>query len=424
MTDQRFLDEAKIYVKAGDGGNGVVAFRREKFVPRGGPAGGNGGKGGDVYLRVDPQMNTLYKFQGGIHFRAERGAHGSGMNQHGRAGEDLYVDVPPGTVVRDVETGNVLGDLTQVGETMLVARGGRGGRGNAAFRSSTNQAPRISEKGEPGEERWLLLELKLIADVGLVGLPNAGKSTLLSVISAARPKIADYPFTTLTPNLGVVEVGDVPPFVVADIPGLIEGAHEGKGLGDQFLRHVERTKLLVHLVDGTAIDPIEDFETINAELASFNERLASRPQLVVITKMDLPDAQEQAPMIRAELEERGYEVMEISAVTQENIRPLKYRIAQMLAELPEPEPVVEEVRVYRPLEGRKQFSIQQEDEEIWVVRGEEIERIINMVNWEQEEAIQRLQRQFRALGITDALQRAGIEVGDTVRVGEAEFEWL
>ena len=424
MSEQRFLDEAKIYVKAGDGGNGVVAFRREKYVPRGGPSGGNGGKGGDVYLRVHPQLNTLISFQGSIHFRAERGKHGSGMKQHGRRGEDYYVDVPAGTVVRDAETGEVFGDLTKRGDRLLVARGGRGGRGNAAFTSSTNQAPRISEKGETGEERWLLLELKLIADVGLVGLPNAGKSTLLSVISAARPKIAAYPFTTLTPNLGVVAIGDQMPYVVADIPGLIEGAHEGKGLGDQFLRHVERTKLLIHLIDGSSDDPMADFEAINSELASFSQRLATRPQLIVITKLDLPDAQEQAPIIRMELEDLGYEIMEISAVTQHHVRRLKFRIRQLLDELPEPEPIVEETRTYRPLEDPKQFTIEQEEDDTWVVRGQEIERIIQMINWEQRESIERLQRQFKGLGITDALKRAGVEAGDTVRVGLAEFEWM
>lgn len=423
MSEQLFLDEAKIYVKAGDGGNGVVAFRREKFVPHGGPAGGNGGKGGDVYLRVDPQLNTLIAFRGGIHFRGERGKHGSGMNQHGRKGQHYYVGVPRGTIVRDAETKELLGDLTEAGETLLVVPGGRGGRGNTSFRSSTNQAPRISEKGEAGQERWLQLELKLIADVGLVGLPNAGKSTLLSVISAARPKIAAYPFTTLTPNLGVVEVGYEAPFVVADIPGLIEGAHEGKGLGDQFLRHVERTKLLLHLIDGSAYDPIGDFKRINNELSSFSQQLATRPQLIAITKLDLPDAQEQAPIIRMELEQEGYEVMDISAVTHENLRQLKYRIRQLLNELPEPEPIVEQSRIYRPLDDPKQFSIQQEDE-MWVVRGVEIQRILQMINWEQYESIQRLQRQLEAFGITSALKRAGVEAGDTVKIGEAEFEWL
>ncbi len=424
MSDQRFLDEARIFVKAGDGGNGVVAFRREKYVPRGGPAGGNGGRGGSVLLRVDAQLNTLTPFQGAIHFRAERGEHGSGMNQHGRGADDLYVEVPAGTVVRDAETDEPLGDLTAPGDTLLVARGGRGGRGNASFKTSANPAPRISEKGEPGEERWLRLELKLIADVGLVGLPNAGKSTLLSVVSAARPKIADYPFTTLTPNLGVVEIDDLPPFVVADIPGLIEGAHEGKGLGDQFLRHVERTKLLVHLLDASALEPLADFATINEELASFNDRLASRPQLIVLTKLDLPDAQDQAPALRAALESQGFEVMSVSAVTHANMRDLKRRIAQRLQELPAPEPIVEATRIYRPLEDPRQFRIEQEDDGTWVISGEEIERIIRMINWEQEESIERLQRQLQALGITASLERAGIGVGDSVRVGEAEFDWL
>jgi len=429
MSEQRFLDEAKIYVKAGDGGNGVVAFRREKFVPRGGPSGGNGGRGGNVYLRVHPQLNTLIPFQGRVHFRADRGQHGSGMNQNGRGGEDYYVKVPAGTVVWDDETGKILGDLTKQNDTLLVARGGRGGRGNAAFASSTNQAPRISEKGETGEEFWLRLELKLIADVGLVGLPNAGKSTLLSVISAARPKVAAYPFTTLTPNLGVVQIGDQMPYVVADIPGLIEGAHTGKGLGDQFLRHVERTKLLIHLIDGSAYDPIADFQAINNELASFNERLASRPQLIVITKLDLPDAQEQAPIIRMELEDMGYNIadmMDISAVTHYNVRSLKFRVRQLLDELPEPDPLIEKSRIYRPLDDPKQFRVEkdEEEEDTWVVSGQEIERIIQMVNWEQGESIERLQRQFKGIGITDALKRAGVEAGDTVRVGLAEFEWM
>ncbi|HBY92474.1 MAG TPA: GTPase ObgE, partial [Chloroflexi bacterium] len=292
MSEGQFFDESKIYVKAGDGGNGIVAFRREKYVPRGGPAGGNGGKGGDVILRVNPQLNTLIAFHNQIHYRAERGRHGEGSNKQGASGDDLILDVPPGTIVRDAETGELLGDLTSAGQTQVVARGGRGGRGNAAFKSPTNQAPRLAEKGEPGQERWLQLELKVLADVGLIGLPNAGKSTLLSVISAARPKVADYPFTTLSPNLGVVTAGDAPPYVVADIPGLIEGAHEGKGLGDRFLRHIERTRLLVHLLDGSSPDPLADFQIINQELADYNPRLASRPQFVVFNKIDLPSARE------------------------------------------------------------------------------------------------------------------------------------
>ncbi len=424
MSEQRFMDEARIYVKAGDGGNGVVAFRREKYVPRGGPAGGNGGRGGDVYLRVEPQLNTLIAFRGGIHFKAERGQHGSGNMQHGRGGEDLYVDVPAGTIVRDADTGQVLGDLTNQGDVLLVAQAGRGGRGNAVFKSSVNQAPRISEKGEAGQERWLQLELKLIADVGLVGLPNAGKSTLLSVISAARPKIANYPFTTLSPNLGVVTIGDLPPYVVADIPGLVEGAHEGKGLGDQFLRHIERTKLVVHLLDASAPDPMVDFDTINEELAGYSEQLADRPQVVVLTKLDIPAAQEKAPDLREELEAEGYEVMEISAVTQQGVKELIYHISQVLAELPDPEPVVEEAPVYRPLEDENQFQVRRDEDGAWRVVGVGIERTTQMLNWEQEEAVDRFQRQLRAIGITDALTKAGVAIGDTVRIGEAEFEWM
>lgn len=423
MSEGRFFDEARIYVKAGDGGNGVIAFRREKYVPRGGPAGGNGGKGGDVLLRVNPQLNTLIAFHQQTHFRAERGRHGEGANKQGASGEDLYIDVPPGTIVRDAETGELLGDLTLPGQTLVVARGGRGGRGNAAFKSPTNQAPRIAEKGEPGEERWLQLELKILADVGLVGLPNAGKSTLLSVISAARPKIADYPFTTLSPNLGVVTAGDYPPYVVADIPGLIEGAHEGKGLGDQFLRHIERTRLLVHVLDGSSPQPLDDFETINRELAEFNPLLASRPQFVVFNKMDLPDARQRWPQVAAALSARDLPHMAISAVTHENVRELTLRIAELLAKLPPVGPLEEPVKVHRPLEEPTAFTIEREGAHHWRVEGKEIERIVRMTNFDLEEAIDRFQRQLRALGITAALEEAGIQEGDTVRIAEVELEW-
>ncbi len=289
-----FFDQARIYVNAGDGGNGVVAFRREKFVPRGGPAGGNGGRGGNVYLRVDHGLNTLYALQRNVHHRAERGGHGSGANKTGANGEDLYVPVPPGTLVRDAETNEQIADLTVEGQTFLVARGGRGGRGNASFKTARNNAPRIAENGEEGEERWLELELKLVADVGIIGVPNAGKSTLLSVVSAATPKIADYPFTTVAPNLGVAEVG-YSQIVLADVPGLMEGAHEGVGLGIDFLRHIERTRVLVHMVAGDSPDPFGDFEAINQEMQLFNPRLLDKPQLVVLNKMDLPQAQEAWP---------------------------------------------------------------------------------------------------------------------------------
>ncbi|MBI1877979.1 MAG: GTPase ObgE, partial [Chloroflexi bacterium] len=316
-----FFDEAKIYLKAGDGGDGVVAFRREKYVPRGGPAGGHGGKGGDVILEADPHLNTLIHFKKRSHFKAERGEHGSGKNMAGAAGEDCAIPVPLGTVARHVETGVLLADLVEPGQRVVVAHGGRGGRGNTSFKSSVNQAPKIAERGQPGEELWITLELKLIADVGIIGVPNAGKSTLLSVVSAARPKIADYPFTTLQPNLGVVEL-DHRDLVIADIPGLIEGAHAGAGLGHQFLRHVERSRLLVHLLNGAAPDPLADFYQINEELHLFSSKLAEKPQLVVLNKIDLPDAQAHWPVVQARAKELGLEALQISAVTGQGVPAL------------------------------------------------------------------------------------------------------
>jgi GTP-binding protein len=415
-----FFDEAKIYVKAGDGGNGCVSFRREKYIPFGGPNGGNGGKGGDVYLVVDPHLNTLISFKKRSHFKAQRGSHGRGKNQTGKQGEDLTIAVPPGTVAYDADTGQLLADLVQPGQRALVARGGRGGRGNAAFATPTNQAPRLAEKGEPGRERWLRLELKLIAEVGIVGVPNAGKSTLLAAISAARPKIADYPFTTLEPNLGVVTVDDRD-FVLADIPGLIEGAHAGAGLGHQFLRHVERTRLLIHLLDGVSADPLGDFRKINEELALFDPQLARKPQVVVLNKMDLPQTQELWPRIRQELKKLELEAMSISAVTGQGVPTLLQRVVNLLDSLPREEPVVEEVKVFR-LEQEEPFSIAQE-EDGWRVRGPEIERVVAMTNWEYDEAVMRFQRVLEAMGISAALEKAGVEVGDTERIGDVELEW-
>lgn len=415
-----FFDEAKIYVKAGDGGNGCVSFRREKYIPFGGPNGGNGGKGGDVYLGIDPHLNTLINFKKRSHFKAQRGDHGRGKNQTGKQGEDLTIAVPPGTVAYDADTGQPLADLIQPGQRAIVARGGRGGRGNAAFATPTNQAPRLAEKGEPGQERWLRLELKLIADVGIVGVPNAGKSTLLAAVSAARPKIADYPFTTLEPNLGVVTVDDRD-FVLADIPGLIEGAHAGAGLGHQFLRHVERTRLLIHLLDGASADPLSDFEKINQELALFDSQLARKPQVVVLNKMDLPQTQELWPRIRQEMKKLELEAMSISAVTGQGVPTLLQRVAGLLDSLPRKEPVIEEVKVFR-LEEEEPFSITQEGD-AWRVRGPEIERVVAMTNWEYDEAVMRFQRILEAMGISAALEKAGVEVGDTVRIGDIELEW-
>jgi GTP-binding protein len=334
-----FLDEVRILVKAGDGGNGCLAFRREKYVPRGGPSGGDGGRGGDVYMVANPHMNTLMHLRFNPEHRAQRGRHGEGSNCTGQEGKSIDVEVPVGTIVYDDSTGTKLHDFTESGERFLAARGGRGGKGNARFATSTHQAPTEHTPGRPGEERKLRLELKLLADIGLIGFPNAGKSTLISRISAARPKIADYPFTTLEPNLGVVKMDDFRSFVVADIPGLIEGAHLGHGLGIQFLRHIERTKLLAHLVDvseGSGRDPVEDFETVMRELASFSEELAAKPMLVVATKLDAAQEPERVASLRRLAAERGLPYFEISSVTGTGIEALKYAMSERVLGAPQP----------------------------------------------------------------------------------------
>jgi GTP-binding protein len=417
-----FFDEAKIYVKSGDGGDGCVAFRREKFVPFGGPSGGNGGAGGDVCLVVDRNLNTLVHFKKRIHFKAKAGGRGSGKNQQGKKGEDRLVPVPPGTMVYDADTGELLADLLEDGQQVQVVSGGRGGRGNAAFASPTNQAPRVAEHGEPGQERWVRLELKLIADVGIIGVPNAGKSTLLSVVSAARPKIAAYPFTTLQPNLGVVTVDDYQSFVVADVPGLIEGASEGAGLGHQFLRHVERTRLLIHLLDGAALDPLADYEAINDELAQFSEQLAAKPQIVVLNKLDLPDAQAWWPLVQEAMQERNLEAHAISAVSGQGVRQLMQRAHELLRTLPPSELIPEEVAVFRPAEQEDAFAIEREADG-WRVRGVRVERVAAMTPFVLPEAAARFQRQLRAMGVEEALVQAGVQPGDMVRIGERELEW-
>lgn len=419
-----FFDKARIYVKAGEGGNGVVAFRREKFVRKGGPNGGSGGRGGNVILKVDPSLNTLSAYQQQIHYRADRGAHGSGSNKTGARGADLVLPVPRGTVVRNADTGELIADLTRPGRSVIVARGGRGGRGNAAFKSARNKAPRIAENGESGEELWITLELKLVADVGIVGVPNAGKSTLLSVVSAAKPKIADYPFTTVEPTLGVAEVNHRQ-IVFADIPGLLEGAHTGVGLGLDFLRHIERTRLLVHLVSGDSPDPLGDYEAINQELTLFNPDLAERPQLVVLNKMDLPNAREQWPAFEAAIRSQGRPVLAISAATGENVQQLLYDVQTMLDALPieEEDELVDEAEMMAAPVDEKAFEIEQVDEGEWRVRGIAIERAAQMTNWDYYEASMRFQRILRALGITDALRDAGIQDGDTVQIGDIELVW-
>jgi len=339
-----FLDEARILVKAGDGGNGCLAFRREKFVPRGGPSGGDGGRGGDVTLVASSQHNTLLQFRYNPEHRAERGRHGEGSDCTGHDGHSLEIAVPVGTLVTDEATGERLADFTEPGQRFVAAHGGRGGRGNARFATSTHQAPTEHEPGRPGQERRLRLELKLLADAGLVGFPNSGKSTLISRISAARPKIADYPFTTLVPNLGVVQLDNFRSFVVADIPGLIEGAHLGHGLGIQFLRHIERTRLLVHLVDvsdATGRDPAEDFETVLRELASFSEDLASKPMIVAATKMDAAQDPERVAALRLLAAGRGLEFIEISSATGQGIEALKYAMAARILPPPSADPATE-----------------------------------------------------------------------------------
>lgn len=417
------VDEARIYVKGGDGGDGCMSFRREKFVPLGGPNGGHGGHGGSVYVVADPRLNTLIHFRRRIHFKAGHGEHGRGKDQHGRKGEDIEVRVPLGTVVYDDATGEVLADLTTPGQRALVAAGGRGGRGNAAFKSPTNQAPRFAERGEPGVERWLRLELKLIADVGIVGVPNAGKSTLLARVTAARPKIADYPFTTLEPQLGVVVV-DHRDFVLADIPGLIEGAHSGAGLGDRFLRHIERCRVLIHLLNGLSPDPIGDWEAINQELELFNPLLADKVQIVAFNKMDLPDVRERWPQVRRALAARGAEALAISAATGEGVPELLRRAVERLDEQPATLPLasVDAERIYRPTPDETEFTIEREGER-WRVRGQRIERVTAMTNWSYYEAAQRFQRILEAMGISAALEEAGVREGDTVVIGDTELIW-
>jgi GTP-binding protein len=422
-----FYDRAQISVQAGVGGDGAATFRREKYVPRGGPDGGDGGRGGHVYLLADAHLNTLLPFKERRRFAAERGGNGGGSRKHGRDGRDVVVRVPPGTVVRaeiDGETYEV--DMEAPGMRLLAARGGKGGLGNVHFATSTHQAPRIAELGEPGEAHELDLELKLLADVGLVGFPNAGKSTLLSMISAAKPKIAPYPFTTLQPNLGVAAVGDYS-FVVADIPGLIEGAHRGVGLGFDFLRHVERTRLLIHVVDAAGVDgrdPLADYQQINEELRLYQPELAARPQVVALNKADLLEARERLPSLRAALGLPAAEVFAISAATREGVDALMAHVAARLAEIPAPNraPRQETLSWPLPVVDDRVFSVEPEGEG-WRVRGRKIERLISMTNFAQPEALRRIERVLQASGISNALRAAGVQEGDPVYIEKAELVW-
>jgi GTP-binding protein len=422
-----FLDRVKILVRAGAGGDGAATFRREAHVPRGGPDGGDGGRGGSIYLRVDPGQTTLRDFQYRHHFRATPGGRGEGSRRHGKAGDDLILEVPPGTAIYDDESGTFVGDLVASGQQAMVARGGRGGLGNKHFATSTHQAPKHAQKGEPGEERWLRLELRLIADVGLVGLPNAGKSTLLAAITAAHPKIAAYPFTTLEPNLGVMDLGDEDPRLptIADVPGLIEGASIGAGLGHAFLRHVERTRVLVHVVDGSGRDPEWDHDVIRSELAAHDPQLLDKPILVAFNKLDLPTAAAAWPTFRAARERDRQRVVGIAAATGLGVDDLRAALAALLpgaeemAEPPEPAGVV----VHR-IEGLgESFSIDRDADGALRVRGRRIERIARQTNFEVEESAERFQRDLVRLGIDAELRRAGVASGDTVRFGDVELEW-
>ena len=421
-----FLDRVKIFVKAGAGGDGAATFRTEAHVPRGGPDGGDGGRGGSVYLRVDAGETTLRDFRYKHQFRATPGGRGERARRHGKAGESLHLSVPPGTAVMDGETGALIADLVAVGQEAMIARGGRGGLGNTHFATSTHQAPTHAQKGEPGEERTLRLELRLIADVGLVGLPNAGKSTLLAALTAATPKIASYPFTTLEPNLGVMDLGidDGRRPTIADVPGLIEGASSGAGLGHAFLRHVERTRILVHLVDGASRDPRWDHDVIRDELGAHDPALLEKPILVAFNKLDLAAAREAWPTFEREARASGIEVFAISADTGEGLDALRAAVARLLpdaaglAEPPEPAGVV----VHRLEAASDGFALEREDD-AYRVTGKRIERVVAQTNFENEESAQRFQRELVRTGIDGALRKAGIRPGNAVRIGPTELEW-
>jgi GTPase len=415
-----FIDKARIYLKAGDGGNGCISFRREKYVALGGPNGGDGGKGGDIIIRTNKDLHTLVDIQYHPHYKAERGNHGQGSDRFGPKGDDLVINVPVGTVVHEVRTGKILVDLINHGQELVVARGGKGGRGNAKFKTNKQRAPKIAEKGEPGQEITLDLELKLIADVGLVGYPNAGKSTLLSRVSSAKPKIADYPFTTLTPNLGVVKVGEYGSFVLADIPGLIDGAHKGVGLGDEFLRHVERTRLLIHMVDIQGYnnkEPLENFKAVNKELALYSPKLAKKSQIVALNKIDLESDPSKIAALKNKL--KKYKVFTISAVTFDGVKELIYEVYKMLGKI-KPEVQSEENIAYYEYEYRPDFEIKKV-KGVYVIQGAKVEKLVSMTYLDKDETLKRMQMKLAKMGVDEALRAAGIEEGDTVRIGKVEF---
>lgn len=429
---EMFVDHVKIYVKGGDGGDGMVAFRREKYVPNGGPAGGDGGHGGNVVFEVEEGLRTLMDFRYKRHFKADRGEHGMSKGMHGRNAKDLIVKVPPGTVVINEETGAVIADLVEHGQRAIVAKAGRGGRGNSRFATPANPAPELAEKGEPGQELNVILELKVLADVGLVGYPSVGKSTILSVVSAAKPKIGAYHFTTIVPNLGMVETEDGRSFAMADLPGLIEGAHQGVGLGMQFLRHIERTRVIVHVVDMSGVegrDPYEDYVKINEELRQYDLRLTERPQIVVANKMDMPDAEEN---LKAFLQKVGDEVkvFPVSAISRQGLKSVLFEIADLLDVTPEfPLFGVEEEEsdatvLYKHVSKREDFEITRDDDGSFILSGDSLERLFKMTDFSREDGVRKFARQLRAMGVDEALRQRGAENGDLVRILEFEFEFV
>lgn len=428
-----FVDQVKISLKAGDGGNGITAYRREKYVPFGGPAGGDGGNGASIVFEVDEGLRTLLDFRYQTHFKAKRGEGGQSSNMHGKNAEHLVLKVPPGTIIKSVETEEVLADLVENGQRATVARGGRGGRGNSHFASPRNPAPDFSENGEPGEEIEVTLELKLLADVGLVGFPSVGKSTLLSTVSKAKPKIGAYHFTTIKPNLGVVSTKDHRSFVMADLPGLIQGASEGVGLGHQFLRHVERTKVIVHMIDMSGSegrDPYEDYQVINEELKAYEHRLEDRPQIVVANKMDIPDAEDNLTIFKEQLNDKSVRIIPLSTVMHDNIDELLYAIADTLEEVKDVDFNEEEEDlgvnrvVYKHTPSQDAFTITRDDDAAYVVSGKAIERMFKMTDFNSDPAVRRFARQMRSMGIDDALRERGCENGDIVRILGGEFEFV
>lgn len=425
-----FVDKVKIFVQGGKGGNGAVAFRREKYEPSGGPAGGDGGRGGSVILKVDEGLKTLMDFKFKKHFKAQPGEDGKSKTKFGKKGEDMILRVPPGTIVKDAENDVVIADLKDKDQVFVIAKGGRGGYGNAKFATSTRQAPRFAKPGEKGKEGWIVLELKLIADVGLIGFPNVGKSTLLSIISDAKPKIANYHFTTLTPNLGVVKIGEGESYVVADIPGLIEGAHQGVGLGHEFLRHIERTRLMVHVVDISGQegrDPVDDFYKINEELTKYSTKLAKRPQIVVGNKMDLVSSEESLEDLKKTIEDLEYPLYFISAATNDGIEKLKYAIWNELQTIEEPEPLFDEVderKLYEFENKKGEDIIIRKEDGIFIVEGYAMERLVDSTNFQDIDSLRHFQEMLKKKGVIDRLKELGIKEEEIVNVCGVEFEFF